>query len=230
VADDILRVVAKIKELHPAAHVCALGVSLGAAMTLATSLIERGSFSRQAALSPGLASGLRVPWMRRLGLAYSGFTRPRVHFDLPFTMEQLTDRAEIRSELWNDPLRTRAFTSRFLLEVFRMQRFVRGNIMHLPAPLLALIAEKDAMVDNRAVLEILARAERTPVRIEIFEGAHHVLPASVPLEDLVNRIWHWFTAPDAALEKRVVIQNIPAHKPVEGDDHECSAQQVPAAT
>ena len=210
VVDDILRVVARIKDLHPGAAVCALGVSLGAAMTLATSLVQRGSFQRHAALSPGLAPGLRLPLMRRLGIAYSGLARPRILYELPFTVEQLSDHEELRQALWSDPLRTRAVTSRFLLEVFLMQRFVRRNVIHLQAPLLALIAGEDRMVDNQAVLAILKRVERNPVRAVIFEGAHHVLPASVPLEVLAERIWHWFTAPSGALESRVVVERVPA--------------------
>jgi alpha-beta hydrolase superfamily lysophospholipase len=209
VVDDILRVVAKIKELHPAAAVCALGVSLGAAMTLATALVNHDCFQRQALLSPGLAPGMQVPLMRRLGIAYSGFARPRVLYELPFTVDQLSDREELREALWSDPLRTRAVTSRFLLEVLRMQRYVRRNIARLRTPVLALLAEKDALVDNRVLLQTLNRVGRTSVRAEIFEGAHHVLPASVPLEDLVGRIDHWFTASESSLERRVVIQRVP---------------------
>ena len=111
VVDDILRVVARMKELHPAAGVCALGVSLGAAMTLATSLVQRDCFLRQAVLSPGLAPGLQLPVMRRIGLVYSGFARPRVLYELPFTMEQLCDHEEFRKALWADPMRTRVVTS-----------------------------------------------------------------------------------------------------------------------
>ena len=210
VVDDIRRVVARIRELKPSSAVCALGVSLGAAMTLATALLGHGCFDRQAMLSPGLAPGLRLPLFRRIGIAYSGLARPRVLYELPFTVEQLSDRVELREALWSDPLRTRAVTSRFLLEVFRMQRFVRRNIARLREPLLALVADEDALVDNDAVLGILSRAERAPVRIEVFEGAHHVLPASVPLEEIVERIRHWFTTPERTLDRRVVIERIPA--------------------
>jgi alpha-beta hydrolase superfamily lysophospholipase len=125
-------------------------------------------------------------------------------------MEQLSDKAELREALWNDPLRTRAVTSRFLIEVFRMQRFVRRNLVRLDAPLLALLAEQDALVDNEVVLASLRRVARTPVRAEIFEGAHHVLPASVPLEELVGRIHHWFNTPAGALEPSFVIQRVPS--------------------
>ncbi len=218
VVDDLLRVVSRIDSLVPGSSVCALGVSLGAAMTLATSLVERDAFARHAALSPGLVPGIRVPLKRRIGVAYSALARPRVLYDLPFTVDQLSDCVETRGQLWNDPLRTRAVTSRFLIEVFRMQRFVRKEIVHLSAPLLALVAEKDALVDNEAVLRILNRVDRTAVRVEVFEGAHHVLPASVPLEDLVGRIWHWFTAPEESLAKRVEIHRVPRAGPLVGSE------------
>ena len=207
--DDLQRVVAKIRELRRAAALCALGVSLGGAMTLATSLVRADCFQRQAVLSPGLAPGAQLPLRRRIGVLYSGFARPRALHELPFTMEQLSDKEDLRQALWSDPLRTRAFTSRFLLEVFRMQRFVRRNAPRLRVPVLALLAGKDAMVNNTVVVNTLKRVERTPVRVEIFEGAHHVLPASVPLEAIVGRVHHWFTASEEELEPHVVIQQIP---------------------
>ena len=213
VADDLLRVTATIRALRPGQDVCALGVSLGAATTLATSLLAPGSFQRHAALSPGLAPARSVPFLRRVGIAYGAYARPRAHFDLPFTADQLTDRADVRDALWNDPLRTHTVTSRFLLELFRLQRFVRRNIVRLDAPLLALLAGDDALVDNEAVVAILGRVQRTPVRIEIFEQAQHVLPASVPLPELAGRIWHWFTATEEALDRRVVIQRVPPFAP-----------------
>lgn len=209
--DDILRVVAKIRELHPHASVCALGISLGAAMTLATSLVSGDSFQRQALLSPGLAPGLHLPLRRRVGIAYRAFARPRVLYELPFTVDQLSDDEVLRQALWDDPLRTRTITSRFLLEVFRMQRFVRMHIGRLRPPLLALVAGADTMVDNEVVLRILGTSAtaRAPRRIEVFEGARHVLPASVPLADLVERMWHWFTAPEASLAGDGVVRRIP---------------------
>ncbi len=209
VVDDISRVIALIRSLHPSANVCALGISLGAAMTIAASLVRRDSFHRQAALSPGLAPALSLSLPRRVGVAYSAFARPRVLYELPYTVEQLCEAPELGSSLWNDPLRTRAVTARFLLEVFRMQRFVRREIVHLHVPLLALLAEKDALVDNEVVLRVLHRVAGSPVRVELFQGAAHVLPATVPLEELVGRIWHWFTAAEVALDNRVVIQQVP---------------------
>ena len=206
IVDDLQRVVARIRSLHPGAPVCGLGISLGAAMTVATSLVHEDAFQRHALMSPGLAPAVQLPFMRRIGVVYSAFARPHVLYELPFTVEQLCEQGELRESLWSDPLRTRAITSRFLLEIFRMQRFVRQHIDRLRTPLLALVAGKDAMIDNEAVLAVLNRARRAPVRIEVFPQAQHVLTASVPLPDLVGRIWHWFSAPEETLEKRVAIQ------------------------
>lgn len=209
VVDDILRVVARIRTLHPRSMVCALGVSLGAAMTLGTSLVHAGAFHRHAVLSPGLAPALQLPIRRRIGVTYSAFARRHMLYELPFTADQLCDREDVRRALWEDPLRTRAVTSRFLLEVFRLQRFVRQNVPRLRSPVLALLAGADTLVDNEAALAILRRAERLPVRVDVFDDANHVLTASVPEAELVGRIWHWFSAPDDALDPRLEIQHVP---------------------
>jgi esterase/lipase len=87
---------------------------------------------------------------------------------------------------------------------------VRQNLVQLPTPLLALLAGRDTLVDNQATLEILKRVQRVPIHVDEFQGANHVLPASVPLAELVGRIWHWFSAPESGLDPRLVIQQVPA--------------------
>jgi GrpB-like predicted nucleotidyltransferase (UPF0157 family) len=73
-------------------------------------------------------------------------------------------------------------------------------------PVYALLAGADAVVDNRVVVETLSRS-RAPVRIERFEGAGHMLTASLPREELLRRFRDWLRSPpDAApqlVEQRV---------------------------
>jgi alpha-beta hydrolase superfamily lysophospholipase len=185
VVDDVVRVVARIEELHPSASVCALGISLGAAMLLATSLLHPDCFQRQAALSPGLAPTLqircaahrpRVPGLRAAALRC---TSCRTRWSSSAIARTCVGAV-------GDPLRTRASPR---ASCRGLPHAALRAPRHLPAarPVLALVAEKDSMVDNEVVLETLNRVRATPVRVEIFEGAHHVLPASVPLEELVGR-------------------------------------------
>ena len=152
-----------------------LGISLGAAMTLATSLVHADCFQRQAAALAGARA--------RPAAAAAAAHRPRLQrrsrvracsTSCPSRWSSSAIGEELRQALWSDPLRTRAFTSRFLLEVFRMQRFVRRNIDRLRAPLLALLAEKDAMVDNEVV------AARSCSRVERHAGARRDLRGRAP--------------------------------------------------
>ena len=206
--DDLRRAVTLIEELDPAARVCVVGVSLGAAIAIAAALLDTECCERIAVLSPGLAPGNKVRMSRRLNVLYNAYARPRRLWELPFTADQLSNQEELCKSLWEDPLRTRRVTSRFLFEVFRLQRFVRRNITRLRPPLLGLVAGKDALVDNRTTLEVLRRVEGTPVRIESYPEAHHVLTGSLPLEEVVGRIWHWFTTPETSLDRTVVIEEV----------------------
>jgi pimeloyl-ACP methyl ester carboxylesterase len=97
VVEDIRRVVVHDQGTPPSASVCALGVSLGAAMTLATSLVHPDCFQRQAlALARIWRRHSKLPLLRRIGLAYRGFARPRFSHELPYTMDQLSDQEELR--------------------------------------------------------------------------------------------------------------------------------------
>jgi alpha-beta hydrolase superfamily lysophospholipase len=192
-----------------------LGISLGGTIALAATLQFPAAFESQVLLVPGLAAARRVPLRARLRLLRHGVMRPEMLYDLPFTVDQLTDRAESRAVYEADELRTRQVTSRFLVELFRMQRFVLGRLRRLRVPAYVMLAGNDAIVDNRVAELALGRVRTTSVRIEVFPDAFHSLTLYLPKDALVERLTGWLrddaqrrhraltrvvtTAPDGAL-------------------------------
>lgn len=207
--DDAVLVARSIRAEHPQRALHAIGISLGGAMSLAAALCEPGVFDRQVLLSVGLAPKLSVPLRTRLNLVHRSLRSPATVFPLPFAAEQLSHDPAWRRALWDDPLRTKEVTARFLTQVFRLQSFVRRRVGRLTTPVLALLAEDDQLVDNRVTIETLRRARRTAVRVELFEGASHVLPACVPAEDLLGRIEAWLSPDPADLPPGYELRRVP---------------------
>jgi alpha-beta hydrolase superfamily lysophospholipase len=206
---DIARVVHEIRSLHPGRPVHAMGISLGGTFSLAASIVHPELFASQILLSPGLAAGFRFPFRHRLRVLQSSLMRPMRLFELPFSVEALTDHPDWRTALLLDPLRTRQVTARFLIETFRMQGFVRARMQRLHLPLLVLLAERDQLVDNAVALAALRRCRSARVRIEMFEQASHILPASVPAHELLGRFTSWLRQPVPSGREELQVVAVP---------------------
>lgn len=206
---DVAEVVHQIRTLHPGRSVHVMGISLGGTISLATSILHPEMFASQILLSPGLAAGFRVPLRHRLRLLRSVVLQPTRLFELPFSVDALTDHPTWREALVADPLRTRQVTARFLVETFRMQHFVRRRINRVQVPLMVLLAERDRMVDNEVALTALRRAQSHRVRVEIFREAEHILPASVPSDEMLGRFSTWLRQPGPSAREEFSVVSVP---------------------
>ncbi len=189
--DDARMVAQDVGRRHPGRPLHAIGMSLGGAVALATSLVAPSTFERLSLLSPGVVSAIRMPLWRGLRLVGRAIFDPTRRYDLPFSVNQLTTRESWRRRLLEDPLRTRQVTARFLLELFRLQRFVRARAERITTPFLALLPEEDPLVDTPRTLAVLQRAGAAEVRLELLSGACHILPSVMPRRDLLARLVPW---------------------------------------
>jgi alpha-beta hydrolase superfamily lysophospholipase len=186
---DVAALLSEIEKRRLGVAIHLLGISLGATVGLGTSLFHPGRIRSQILLSPGLKSAVRLPLLRRLRLLRRSVVEPTKLYELPFTLDQVTDRAQWQEAYRQDCLRTSRVSARFLVEVFRMQRFIRRRVCRIDAPIYALLAGKDLIVDNVATLEALSRAQSA--RVEIFKGAFHNLTVALPRHELAMRLTTW---------------------------------------
>lgn len=190
--DDLAIVRAEAVRRNPGRALHGLGISLGGVIVLAAALLQPAAFASLSVFAPGIVSRVQVPLLRRLRVLRRSWTEPTKLYDLPFGVETLVDRPEWREALGRDPLRTTQVSARFLVSMFRMQRFVTRKIHDLAVPLHALLAGRDALIDNERLLPILARARPPRLIVETVAGAPHMLPAAMPRADLLGRIVPWF--------------------------------------
>jgi alpha-beta hydrolase superfamily lysophospholipase len=186
-------------------------------MALAASILHPRLFTSHVLLSPGLVPSLRLAIHRRLRLAGQAFMRPQVLHDLPFSLADLSHRSDWQEEMGKDPLRTSQVSARFAFETFRMQRFVRTHNRSLRRPILALLAGKDAIINNLAVVALLSRSSSPRVRIETFEEAPHNLLVSLPRRAIVERLVPWLHGGGAGEDQGVTLISVPPFPP-EGPD------------
>lgn len=201
---DLLRVAEEVERRHPGRPLHAIGISLGGVITLACSILHPGLFRSQILLSPALAASVRFPPLRRMEIFWQAMFAPRKLYDLPFGVKDLTDNINWQTALFEEAKRNQA-SARFLLETLRMQRFVRKEIQHVDLPVLALFGERDLVVDNQAVIDILDKAGSPCVRVEIFASLAHILAASVPKQELIRRLLLWLRGDRGSAQERFAV-------------------------
>jgi alpha-beta hydrolase superfamily lysophospholipase len=204
--EDAIRVAEEVSRRHPGRPIHGVGLSLGAVVILAAALKHPAAFERITLFSPGLAAAAKLPILRRLRLLRRSFTDPLKLYDLPFTVEQLTHDPTWQRQLRADPLRSQQATARFLVELFKMQRAVAAGIRDLRIPLYALLPEDDEVVSTARALAILSKAGSPIVRIEVFPGASHILPSTLPREEILLRLVPWILGNERREAERVTIR------------------------
>ena len=198
VVDDLQRVADEVARRHPGRPLHLLGISLGAVFSAGAVLDRPERYASLLASAPGFVARFKLPLRRRLRVLKRSFLDPERLYDLPFGMSTLTDREDWQQVLRADPLRTRKVTARFLVEMFRMQKATGRELGLLKLPLLVYLAGDDELIDNEAVLGLLTRSDRPSrpgqavKRVEIFEGASHILPASQPRAAFCDALQNWF--------------------------------------
>ncbi len=200
--DDVVHVAASIEQRHPAQPMHLMGISLGSAIAVACALRHPGLFRSLILLSPALATSVRVPLPRKLATLGRALAAPTTLIDLPFGIEQMTSNLEWREALSTDQRRTRQVSARFLLEVLRLQRFIRRRIRQLGQPVLALFGEKDEIIDNEGSIRLLGEVPCATVRVEVFEAVAHLLGASVPRRQLADRLLTWLGGDHGSVSER----------------------------
>jgi alpha-beta hydrolase superfamily lysophospholipase len=201
---DLLRVAEEVERRHPGRPLHAIGISLGGVITLACSVLHPGLFHSQILLSPALAASVSFPPLRRMGIFWQAMFAPTKLYDLPFGVKDLTDNINWQTALCEEAKRNQV-SARFLLETLRMQRFVRKKIQHVDLPILALFGERDLVVDNQTVIDILDKAGSPCVRVEIFTSLTHILAASMPKQELIRRLLLWLRGDRGSAQERFAV-------------------------
>ncbi len=209
VVDDLHHVAEEAARRHPGRPLHFLGISLGAVFCAAAALERPAAYRSVIAFSPGFASRIPIPFIRRLRVLRRSLTEPEKLYDLPFGVRDLTDREDWRAVLAQDELSSSQASARFLVEMFRLQRFMKKEIAGLRVPMLVLLGGGDAIIDGEAVIDMMERVERAAVRIEVLDGVPHIIPASLPLACLADRLCAWLGEEHAAAAAGRDLQRIP---------------------
>lgn len=158
--ETLSRLASGARERYGAVHLA--GMSWGGMAALYAALRRPWLFDSAALLAPGITSR-SVPLRGGLRVAGAFFRNsPAALLSpvcLPFQPEDFTGDPARREFIRDDPDRVRAVTASFCMETVKMRRFIRENAgRRAIPPTLCLLAGSDAIIDNRAVGALCAKA------------------------------------------------------------------------
>jgi acylglycerol lipase len=152
-----------------------VGLSWGGKLALAAALDEPAGVRAVVLVTPGLVPAVRLSWTDRLRLLASLPAGGRARVALPITPEMFTRSPRFLAFLRDDPQRVQHVTARLLRAGLDLDRRIRAGLHALPAPVLALLAEHDRIVDNARTAALLGRLPPGRLRLSTYAGATHSL-------------------------------------------------------
>lgn len=173
------------------------GLSWGGMAALYLALRRGWMFDSVALMAPGLVARRDLRWWDKFRVLHAWR-----HGNLLRTVEpvlrpeQFTSDPKHQSFIKNDKHRVRAITVSFCLETLKMRRFIKETAgRRLTPPLLAVLAERDAIIDNGKT-GLLCR--RAGAKLEMIRHSRH----SIVLDQPALTAEHLANHADAAVETR----------------------------
>lgn len=177
----------KLQTQYPQARITILGHSLGAVITSCLKTIRNNDrLILSVAGFKGADSTFQPTFVAKVIslFALSFITRKQYYVELPVS-EKLQD-----FPLMDDPLRTKKVTPRLLIEVLRMGKFAKQNILRIQVPILMLQVEDDIVVSNQ-IQDQIFDALKTNKTKRTYSNIDHDWIWSDKKDIVVNDIINW---------------------------------------
>jgi alpha-beta hydrolase superfamily lysophospholipase len=155
------------------------GLSWGGKLACAAALDQPRGLRTLALITPGLCSLVDLRPGAKLAMA-AGLVlrRGRNRIRVPIEPEMFTTTPALLDFIRNDPWRTKHVSARLLWSGTRLDRKVRRGIAALELPVLLVLAGRERIVDNAAVLALLQQLPPGRLSVRTYAEATH----SVQLE------------------------------------------------
>ena len=157
-----------------------VGLSWGGKLATAVALDQPDGLGSLTLITPGLCPRVDLSLPQKLavlaGRAFGGANLVR----LPIAPEMFTTDAALLEFIRADPWRLHAATGRLLWASRALDRMVRARLRVLDLPVLLFLAERDRIIDNTRVADLLAALPQGRLRTHRYAGATHSIQLDEP--------------------------------------------------
>jgi pimeloyl-ACP methyl ester carboxylesterase len=150
-----------------------VGLSWGGKLATAVALDQPRRVGSLILVTPGLRARVDLPLRQKLAVGLSLLCGGRRRFAVPIEPAMFTRDPELLHYLENDALRVTSVTARLLAVSRQLDRRVRQRIGALEVPVLLMLAGKDEIIDNDAVLRLLSALPEGRLDVRWYPTAMH---------------------------------------------------------
>ncbi len=175
--------------------VCLMGISWGGKTAAAAAALFPAEFQSLALLYPGLFPKLAPTWSQKLRLRLARRMEVvREHIPVPLNDPSLfTQVDEWQRFIAEDPLTLHTVTSSFLNAGGDLDEIVRSHAAHVRQPLLLMLAENDAIIDNASTRLFLQSIPNHSLTVRTWPGACHTLEFEPDRVRIFDELTHWLS-------------------------------------
>jgi acylglycerol lipase len=173
--------------------VCLMGISWGGKTATATAALFPAEFQSLALLYPGLFPKMGPTWSQRLRLRLARRMEVvREHIPVPLNDPSLfTQVDEWQRFIAEDPLTLHTVTSSFLNAGRDLDEIVANQAAAVRQPLLLMLAENDAIIDNAATRTFLHSIPNHSLTVRTWPGARHTLEFEPDRIRIFDELTNW---------------------------------------
>jgi len=171
-------------------HVYLTGLSWGGKLGLGYALEHPDTIDGLVMITPGLRSIVDVDGLTKLRILLGSGLDPRDPIKTPIEPEQFTTTPRFLEDIRADPLRLHYATARFFMEGEHLGGAIDRGMRHATTPMLLFLAGRDTIIDNDAVLSLLARGDDRLLEVITYEDQTHSIQFDAP-ERLTADMMRW---------------------------------------
>lgn len=177
-----------VKEEHPDSKVFLVGLCLGGKIAVSFTSLHKKYIDGLILISPSFKSKLKFSFTDIISILF----RPNNMLKIPITDEMFTSNEKYLKHIDKDPMRLHYIPAQHLLEIVKMNRFVKRALLDIRIPVLVMLAGIDNVIDTDSVRRWYEKLLSTDKALKVYKDFHHILTfekdADVVLKDLADWI------------------------------------------
>jgi acylglycerol lipase len=160
-----------VKEEHPDSKVFLIGLCLGGKIAVSFIYSYPDHINGLILISPSLKTKLRFSPISILSILF----RPNSLLKIPIEDKMFTSNEKYLKHVKKDAMRLHYIPAHHLLEVAKMDRFVKGARRTMHIPVLMMLAGHDDVIDTKSVKRWYEKLPSEDKTIKVYKDFHHIL-------------------------------------------------------
>lgn len=187
ILSDVKTFLDLVKQDHPDSKIFLVGLCLGGKIAVSFASLYQNYVDGLVLVSPSLKSKLKFSPFEILSILF----RPNSTLKIPIEDRMFTSNEKYLKHIKVDPMRLHYIPAQHLLEIAKMDRFVKAALRNLRLPVLLMLAGIDEIIDTGSIKKWYEKLPSQDKTIKIYEDFYHLLTFEEKADGVMDEISGW---------------------------------------